>query len=132
MILKINLAIYVLSSQDGNDNCSRKACPSLSCRYQIQDENACCSRCAVNRAEVGHGKDILLLYPTIITKMRLSYRCSFNQIFGVSLFQKKQAQKQIRLKKLRKLRRLRRIRDRKLRKKEELQNSGQQEQQLSN
>ena len=52
--------------------------------------------------------------------------------FGFSLFQKKQAQKQIRLKKLRKLRRLRRIRDRKLRKKEELQNSGQQEQQLSN
>jgi len=37
--------------KDGFDDCSRKACPSLSCRYQIQDKNACCSRCAVNRAE---------------------------------------------------------------------------------
>ena len=46
------------------------------------------------------------------------------------IFQKKQAQKQIRLQKLRKLRRLRRIRDRKLRKKQEMiaiaQNAGQQ------
>ena len=55
------MAIDVLSSQDGNDNCSRKACPSLSCRYQIQDENACCSRCAVNRAEVGRERHIIVV-----------------------------------------------------------------------
>ena len=75
MILKINMAIDVLSSQDGNDNCSRKACPSLSCRYQIQDENACCSRCAVNRAEVRRERHIIMAsYDDNKIKTKFTYR----------------------------------------------------------
>ena len=87
MILKINLAIYVLSSQDGNDNCSRKACPSLSCRYQIQDENACCSRCAVNRAEVGRETHIIMV-SFDNNKKKLAYRCPSNQFLSLLYFRR--------------------------------------------
>lgn len=50
--------VFIL--QDGQNDCSRKACPSLSCRYQVQDKNSCCARCALNKAEVNF-EDYLLI-----------------------------------------------------------------------
>ena len=44
-------SLYLLI-QDGHVKCQRLQCRPLSCKYKIYDEDNCCPRCAVNRAEV--------------------------------------------------------------------------------
>ena len=38
--------------KDGNAQCVRKQCKPLSCKYKLFEQNSCCPRCALNRAEV--------------------------------------------------------------------------------
>lgn len=55
--------------KEGNAKCHRKECRPLSCKYKVFDEESCCPRCPVNRAETKKAKRLMR-----ILKLRQSRR----------------------------------------------------------